>query len=65
MSIASKDVPNILYPYSLSLLAILKGVCPPNWTITPSTTPFSFSLSIIFLTYSKSKGSKYSLSEVS
>ena len=65
MSIASKDVPRISYPYSFSLLAIRKGVCPPNCTTTPLTVPSEFSLSMIFLTNSKSKGSKYSLSDVS
>ena len=34
-SIESTDVPRILQPASWSPRAMLSGVCPPNWTITP------------------------------
>ena len=57
-SIFFADVPIILAPYSSKSLAIFKGVCPPNWTKTPS----GFSKSIIFATSSKVTGSKYNLS---
>ena len=61
LSIDSTLVPIIGAPKSCNFLAKLSGVCPPNWTITPS----GFSLSIIFITSSKVKGSKYNLSDVS
>ena len=50
----SEEVPKIFTPASFSLLAIFKGVCPPNCTKTPS----GFSKSIIFITSSNVIGSK-------
>ena len=61
MSMESEDVPSILTPALSRGTASFKGVWPPNWTITPK----GFSLSIMAMTSSKVRGSKYSLSDVS
>ena len=52
--IASGGVPRIGTPACSSATASLRGVCPPNWTITPS----GFSSSAIESTSSKVSGSK-------
>jgi len=64
-SIASGEVPRIGTPASSSGRASFSGVCPPNWTITPSSSPFDRSTSISSSTSSAVSGSKYSRSEVS
>ena len=57
-SIAFTEVPRILTPDLSNSFAILRGVCPPSWTITPSNLPFCFSLKIISKTFSLVNGSK-------
>ena len=60
-SMVAGEVPRIFTPASASSPAILRGVWPPNWAMTPS----GFSFSWILNTSSTVSGSKYSLSEVS
>ena len=60
-STPSAEVPRICTPISVSALASLMAVCPPNWT----TAPQGFSSSTMFCTSSAVSGSKYSLSATS
>ena len=59
-SIFSAPVPRILTFLFSRSLANLIAVCPPNCRMTPS----GFSLSIMFIMSSVTKGSKYNLSPV-
>jgi hypothetical protein len=52
-------------PASSSACASFSGVCPPNCTITPSSSPRDISMSQTSSTSSTVSGSKYSRSEVS
>ena len=63
-SIVFVDVPKIFVSFSISF-AIFNGVWPPNWIILPNKFPFFFSISIISLTFSEVRGSKYKRSDVS
>ena len=58
---ASALVPSNFTPAFMSGTARRSGVCPPNWTMTPS----GFSASTISSTSSRVSGSKNSRSEVS
>ncbi len=60
-SMASTLVPRIGTPASCRPAASLSGVCPPNWTMTPS----GCSISTIASTSSSVSGSKYRRVEVS
>ena len=61
LSMASTSVPKIFTPFSDKIFANLRGVCPPNWIITPS----GFSISIMSKILSAVIGSKYSLFDTS
>ena len=64
-SIESFDVPRIGILILFKNDASLRGVWPPNCTMTPSNLPLVFSFNIMSYTFSSASGSKYSRSLVS